>query len=94
MFWIRTDAVRKPLQPHYQGPYKVIDRQEKFYTLDINGSKNTVRIDRLKPANVQGMSTQPEDTPIPQPKPTPTSPATTSAAILLRPQKPQEPNLK
>lgn len=90
--WIRTDAVRKPLQPHYQGPYKVIDRQEKFYTLDINGSKNTVSIDRLKPANVQGMSTQPEDTPIPQPQPTPTSPATTSAATPTTTQKPQEPN--
>ncbi len=47
---MRCDAVRKPLQPPYDGPFKVIDRKEKYFILDFGGHKNTVAIDRLKPA--------------------------------------------
>ncbi len=48
--FVRCDAVRKPLQPPYDGPFKVIDRKEKYFILDFGGRKNTVAIDRLKPA--------------------------------------------
>ncbi len=44
--FVRHDAVRKPLQQ----PYLVLDRSAKFFTLDIKGRKDTVSIDRLKPA--------------------------------------------
>lgn len=30
--FIRHDAVRKPLQPPYDGPYPVLKRTDKFYT--------------------------------------------------------------
>lgn len=48
--WVRTDAVRKPLQPHYRGPYAVITRHDKFFTLNIHGKTDSISIDRLKPA--------------------------------------------
>ncbi len=48
--FVLHDAVRKPLQQPYDGPYLVLDRSAKFFTLDIKGRKDTVSIDRLKPA--------------------------------------------
>ncbi len=48
--FVRHDAVRKPLQQPYDGPYLVLDRSAKFFTVDIKGRKDTVSIDRLKPA--------------------------------------------
>lgn len=50
--WVRTDAVRKPLQPPYKGPYKVLKRSDKFYTLEVNGRQDNVSIDRLKVAHL------------------------------------------
>lgn len=50
--FIRHDAVRKPLQPPYNGPYPVLKRTDKFYTVDIHGRKDTVCVDRLKPAHL------------------------------------------
>ena len=48
--FLRHDAVKKPLQKPYDGPYKVIKRQDKHFTLDVKGSHTVVSIDRLKPA--------------------------------------------
>ena len=48
--FIRHDATRKPLQPPYDGPYRVLDRSTNFYTVDIKGRQDTVAISRLKPA--------------------------------------------
>ena len=42
--------VRKPLQQPYEGPFRVIKAEEKFFKLDINGKKVNVAINRLKPA--------------------------------------------
>ena len=39
-----------PLQPPYKGPYRVLDRADKYYTLDIKGKRDTVSLDRLKVA--------------------------------------------
>ena len=36
----------------YDGPLWVLKRDPKFFTLDINGRKNTVSLDRLKPAHL------------------------------------------
>ncbi|KMQ86388.1 gag-pol polyprotein [Lasius niger] len=48
--FLRTDAVRRPLQPPYKGPYPVLSRHGKVFKILINGKPNTVSVDRLKPA--------------------------------------------
>ena len=74
--FVRHDAVRKPLQPPYDGPYRVLDRSDRFYTLDLNGRTDSVSVDRLKPAHIDfpiavetSSSTSPTTTPPSQPTP-------------------------
>ena len=50
--FVRRDGVRKPLQPPYDGPYAVVKKTDKYFTLSINGRNDTVPIDRLKPAHL------------------------------------------
>ena len=70
-------TVRKPLQPPYLGPFPVIRRAEKYFTLLQRGKENTVCIDRLKPAFVEPedntISSRPTTTREPVPEPTPTT---------------------
>ena len=61
--FVHHDAVRKPLQAPYDGPYQVLERHPKYFLLDINGKQKTVSIDRLKPAHVEtSMDTTPSPT--------------------------------
>ena len=46
----RHDAVCKPLQSPYDGPYRILKRTDKHFTIAINNRNDTVSIDRLKPA--------------------------------------------
>ena len=47
---MRTDAVRKGLQPPHTGLYCIVSRPgSKYYLLDLNGRQDTVSVDRLKP---------------------------------------------
>lgn len=48
--FLRQDFVRRPLEPPYAGPYRVLERRPKHYKLDVCGKEMTVSIDRLKPA--------------------------------------------
>ncbi len=91
--FLRRDAVRKPLQPPYDGPYPVIKRTDKHFTIAINTRNDTVSIDRLKPAHLDSdisnngysaRSAQPSSPPThpkqhsqPPPSPTPTNTRTT-----------------
>ena len=50
--FVHHDAVKKPLQQPYDGPYCVLNRFDRFYTIDLNGRTDSVSIDRLKPAYV------------------------------------------
>nr|VZI06078.1 unnamed protein product [Spirometra erinaceieuropaei] len=43
------EAVRRPLQPPDDGPYKVLRRSDKDVVIDRNGKTDTVSIDRVKP---------------------------------------------
>ena len=48
--FVRRDSIRKPLQCPYGGPYKVIERTAKHFTIIIKGRREVVSLDRLKPA--------------------------------------------
>ena len=64
--FIRHDAVRKPLQAPYDGPYPIVDRTDKHFTVDRSGRKDTVSIDRLKPAHLDcDTVTSPSESPDP-----------------------------
>lgn len=56
--FVRNDTVRKPLQPPYDGPYRVISRADKYYVVDLINRQVRISIDRLKPAFVLDNDTQ------------------------------------
>ncbi|XP_037572239.1 uncharacterized protein LOC119454358 [Dermacentor silvarum] len=76
--FLRDDTVRAPFQPPYSGPYKVIRRDDKSFTLQISGRDVRVSNDRLKPSYILSEETtnscappvnHPQQPPTPQPVP-------------------------
>lgn len=51
VFVLRED-IRPSLTPPYEGPFKVLDRTEKTFTVAVNGRTDVVAIDRVKPAYI------------------------------------------
>ncbi|XP_077301426.1 uncharacterized protein LOC143922022 [Arctopsyche grandis] len=58
--FLRHDAAKGPLQPPYDGPYRVLKRGPKFFTLRIKDSNVTVTVDRIKPAYMESSGEPPE----------------------------------
>jgi cleavage and polyadenylation specificity factor subunit 1 len=50
--FVRTDAVKTPLQPTYRGPYQVVEKRGKYYKVNLNGKVDTITVDRLKAAHI------------------------------------------
>lgn len=50
--FVRNDTVRSPLTPPYDGPFKVIQRDGKHFTIQMPLRTTVVSIDRLKPAHL------------------------------------------
>ena len=74
--FVRNDTVRKPLQQPYDGPFKVLDRAAKYFTLDLKGRSDKVSLDRLKPAHLDSFPQLPQLS-TPSPSTLPTQPAPT-----------------
>ena len=65
------DAIRKPLQHPYDGPYKVLKCAPKHFTLDIQGRSSTVSLDRLEPTHLEPRHTSASAAPPSNMQPTP-----------------------
>lgn len=50
--FVRVDKVKTGLTPPYDGPFKVIKRLRKYFTIDVRGKNQSISIDRLKPAYI------------------------------------------
>ena len=48
-----TIRIRSLLQRPYDGPFKVLEKSEKFFVIDRGGSPYTVSVGRLKPAALE-----------------------------------------
>lgn len=48
--FVRTDVIQKSLTPPYTGPYKVIERNDKYFKILYGDTEKNISIDRLKPA--------------------------------------------
>lgn len=59
--FVRHDGPKKPLQRPYTGPYEVLSRTEKVFTLLMRGGRVPVTIDRLKPAYMLNDDIQPPE---------------------------------
>ena len=46
--FVREDATTPPLHPLYRGPYLVLERGDKYFTLQLGAASDKVSIDRLK----------------------------------------------
>ena len=83
--FVRWDAVKKPLQHPYDGPFKVRQRKDKYFVVNIKGKAETISMDRLKPAHLDSIPstaadhatpthTEASQTPSPLPPPPPPPP--------------------
>lgn len=51
--FVRIDRVRRPLEAPYQGPFLVINKNSKYFTIELpNKTQETISVDRLKPAHL------------------------------------------
>jgi transposase InsO family protein len=49
LVYIQRGGAVKPLSPLYDGPYRVLERREKYFQVDIGGRAEAVSADWLKP---------------------------------------------
>lgn len=68
--FIRNDAIRRPLQRPYDGPFQVLKRDTHHFTCRISDKETVISINRLKPAHLDGDSAGR----VPEHRRTPTTP--------------------
>lgn len=82
--FVRNDAIRKPFQPPYNGPFKVLHRHNKWFDIEIKNKPTRISIDRLKPAFISTDSESPVTTNITT-KPSSSEPPLTTKTPLTKP---------
>ena len=98
--FVRHDAVKKPLQPPYDGPFEVIRRADKFFIVQLKGRQDSVSLDRLKPAYLDPPTTPPTEPGLPpsqDPKPsrvTTTPPSLPPSRSIAPPSPSIEPDVR
>ncbi|UYV70018.1 hypothetical protein LAZ67_7001483, partial [Cordylochernes scorpioides] len=50
--FLRIDRIKKSLEAPYEGPYTVLSRTDKYFTICVKGRNEKVSIDRLQPAYI------------------------------------------
>ena len=87
--FVRFNAVKKPLQQPYNGPYRVLSRSAKqYYTIDYNGHPTVISLDRLKAAHIDLPSTNTTDmSPLPSAPPPPQQRVTRSGCHVHWPKR-------
>ncbi|XP_037568144.1 uncharacterized protein LOC119449019 [Dermacentor silvarum] len=79
--FVRREAVRRPLQPPYDGPFKVIRRGDKHVSINKCGRQEVVSLDRVKPTHMD--SDAAAVSPPREPPPSPGPPAAAQAPEVL-----------
>ncbi|KAL7723933.1 hypothetical protein ACLKA6_007307 [Drosophila palustris] len=70
--FVRVDRVRAPLEPPYEGPFQVLDKQSKYFKVRLPTRDVNISIDRLKAAFMDNTQLSPK--PIPTQNTTQTTP--------------------
>ncbi|CAH8578282.1 unnamed protein product [Schistosoma bovis] len=52
--FVRRDSHRRPFESANEGPFKVLQRESKYYLVEKNGTNDSISIDRLKAAYLEG----------------------------------------
>ena len=50
MVLVRRDGAKPPLSPAYEGPYRVLERSDRYFRLQVGDRTDSVSVERLKPA--------------------------------------------
>ncbi|KAL7724946.1 hypothetical protein ACLKA6_002310 [Drosophila palustris] len=62
--FVRVDRVRAPLEPPYEGPFQVLDKQSKYFKVRLPTRDVNISIDRLKAAFMDNTQLSPKPRPI------------------------------
>jgi hypothetical protein len=90
--FLRQDAIRRPLDPPYSGPHRILGRMAKTLRIAFNGRLVTVSTDRVKSAytmadpdgRIVAARAPPEQTSQPAPQPSPAAAQTTRSGRRVR----------
>lgn len=86
--FLRRDMIKKSLTAPYEGPYKVLKRDGKCFTIQLPGRTAVISIDRLKPAFLLQEDSEEERSsgaePVPRSNDSSTAQATSSGPHVTR----------
>ena len=88
--FVRRDGHKQPLSAAYDGPYRVVQRSARFFTLQLGAQTDTVSVHRLKPATLAAGSQAAEPPKRGRPRLTTAAQVPKRVRFLLPPPAPAE----